>query len=178
MRILLIAGLFTLVAGAALAQISPHPLPPPRPIPHPTPAHLCADLTISSYNVATSMPAGNPPLRADEVALAFEVRNVGTTSYTAPDENKQWITLEFPTSGGVISAVGANVLPPSGSGPVSLAPGAGWRGFLRARIPAVFHHPYPASRLAIKFAPAALPGWPGPAADCNHANDTRPVALH
>ncbi len=182
MRKMLIAAMLCMVAGAASAQ-TPTPLPTPMPAPTPLPTPMprppgpftaaCSDLAIVSWNGTRSPPGA--PLATNEVAIHFQVRNNGPLTYRAPDENKQWISLvlEMPTGA---TAIGVNVLPPSGSGPVTLARGAEWRGHVRATLPAgVTRTSHPPARLQLNFAPASA-GWTPPR-DCSTANNRINVVL-
>jgi hypothetical protein len=133
------------------------------------PKAACPDLAIASYNVAGSIPY-NPPLAANEFAVAWEVRNLGRVAYVAADENKQWLSLEVPRG---TASIGVHVLPPSGSGPVNIAPGASLRGYIRGTIPAGVPPRAPIT-LKINYAPASA-GGPAAPVDCTLANNTRRV---
>lgn len=172
MRKAIIAALLSLCAGAAYAQ-------PPLPIPvYPPggplgPRLLCTDLAIAGWNGSRSPPGA--PLADNEVAIYFHVRNNGPRAYVAPDENKQWISIVVSMPTGDVD-IGGNVLPPSGSGPVSLARGASWRGHVRATLPAgVTRTSHPPARLQLNYAPAST-GW-SPPADCNLSNNRRNIVF-
>lgn len=172
MRKSILAALLLLAAGTASAQQPqiPNPLPTPR---LPTPVLICTDLAIAGWNGSRSPPG--PRLAANEVAIYFHVRNNGPLTYAAPDENKQWISLVVDMPAGP-QVIGVNVLPPSGSGPVSLARGAGWRGHVRATLPAgVTRTRHPPARLELNYAPAST-GW-SPPRDCNLANNRTSVVF-
>jgi hypothetical protein len=165
-KLLAATALICMAATHANAQ-SPIPRPPGPPV------ALCTDLAIAGWNGSRSPPGA--PLADNEVAIYFQVRNNGPLTYTAPDENKQWISLVVTMPSGD-QQIGVNVLPPSGSGAVSLARGASWRGHVRATLPAgVTRTAHPPVRLQINYAPASA-GW-SPPADCNVANNQRSVVL-
>jgi hypothetical protein len=166
MRYTLAAALLCIAVTTASAQTPS--LPPGTPIPRPGPPGpiLCTDLAIVGWNGSRGPPGA--PLAANEVAIYFHVRNNGPRTYTAPDENKQWISLvvAMPTGDETIAV---NVLPPSGSGAVSLARGASWRGHVRGALPAgVTRTSHPPARLQLNYATAA--GW-SPPVDCNIGNN-------
>lgn len=166
MRRVILAGLFC--AAATLATAAPKPAPAPGPAPAPV---GCTDLGIVNTAVLTHTADG--PVPANGLAVAFKVRNFGTGTYAAPDENKQWLTLEFETAAGA-RQVGVHVLPPTGSGPFTLARGREWGGVITGTIPADIVRPTPPLRLKLNYAPAG-PGWVGPSIDCNVANNALPV---
>lgn len=155
-NLLLIAALVCLTAPSAQAQ---------------APGRLCTDLAIAGWNGSRSPPGA--PLAENEVAIYFWVRNNGPRVYRAPDENKQWISLVIDAPGGP-QTIGVNVLPPSGSGRVTLARGGSWRGHIRATLPAgVTRAAAPPARLELNYADASA-GWTPPP-DCNTANNTLAV---
>jgi len=173
MRYALIAALLTLAVGTAAAQTPRLPDPTPR-LPGPTPALRCTDLAIAGWNGSRGPPGA--PLADNEVAICFQVRNNGPFAYTAPDDNKQWISVvvEMPTGE---QQIGVNVLPASSDGgAVSLARGASWRGHVRATLPAgVTRTRHPPARLQINYAGASA-GW-SPPLDCNAANNRRSIVF-
>jgi hypothetical protein len=125
------------------------------------------------WNGSRSPPGA--PLADNEVAIYFNVRNNGPFTYRTPDENKQWLTLVLTTVRGDVD-LGVSVLPSSGSGPFSLAPGANWRGHLRGTLPGgVTRAAHPPARLQINYAPASA-GWSRPH-DCNIANNRLSVVF-
>ena len=166
----LIGLLALLVAGTASAQ-TPR-IPDPRPgLPGPTPELRCTDLGIVGWNGSRSPPGA--PLAANEVAIYFQVRNAGPFAYSAPDENKQWLSLVLNTPSGP-QTIGVSVLPASGSGAVSLARGASWRGHLRATLPpGVTRTRHPPASLQLNYASPG-PDW-RPPLDCNSRNNVLSV---
>lgn len=167
-KTLIFVALFCLAAASASAQTPNRPIPggPPGP---PGPL-LCTDLAIVGWNGSRSPPGA--PLADNEVAIYFQVRNNGPRTYSTPDENKQWISLIVSTPTGD-QEIGVNVLPPSGSGPASLARGASWRGHVRATLPpGVRRTSFPPARLQLNYATVA--GWTPPV-DCNTSNNRRDV---
>lgn len=177
MRFALLGTLATIIAAQA-SFAAPPSLPPGSPIPGGIPGPgggrtLCTDLAIVGWNGTRSVPG--TPLGTNEVALTFSVRNNGPLAYTAPDENKQWITLVMSTPRGP-QILARNVLPPSGSGPVSLPSGGTWSGFVRATLPAgVTTTAHPPVSLQLNYAPAST-GW-SPPRDCNTSNNALNVNL-
>lgn len=171
MRKIFIAAVLCMAAATASAQTPPIPRPGPPPGP---PVSLCTDLAIAGWNGSRSPPGA--PLADNEVAIYFQVRNNGPRAYTAPDDNKQWISLVLTTPTGD-QQIGVNVLPAdSTGGPVSLARGGDWRGHVRATLPAgVTRTRHPPARLQINYA-AASAGW-SPPLDCNVANNRRSVVF-
>jgi hypothetical protein len=72
--------------------------------------------------------------------------------------------------------IGVHVLPPAGSGAVSLAARGTWRGVLRATLPpGVTRTAHPPVSLQLNYAPASA-GW-RPPADCNISNNMVRVVL-
>lgn len=170
-RLLFAAALLGLAAASASAQTPSIPGSAPIPRPVPLPRIVCTDLAIVGWNGSRSPPGA--PLAENEVAIYFNVRNNGPSAYATPDENKQWISLVVDLPSGP-EVIGVNVLPPSGSGPATLARGASWRGHVRATLPAgVTRSRHPPARLELSYAPASA-GWTPPT-DCNIANNTRSV---
>lgn len=171
MRHALLAVLFLATAGAAAAEPRPAPgavpMPGPTPFPGGGPSLRCTDLAIIGYNYARSAPGG--PLGPNDVAIYWHVRNNGPFAYASPSESKQWISLEVLTPAGA-RQVGVSVLPADGSGPVSLARGASWRGHLRGTVPADVARPYPPMQLRLNYA-GADGSW-RPPLDCNVSNNT------
>lgn len=174
MRKTLIVALLCMAAGTASAQTPRIPIDP-RPG-GPRPELLCTDLAIAGWN-GTRSPPGDP-LRADQVAIAFHVRNNGPRTYTAPDDNKQWLSLVLETPTGPVQ-IGVNVLPgDSPGGAVSLAAGGSWRGNIIATLPAgVTRDRHPPAYLRINYAPATAGGGWTPPLDCNTSNNSRRVVL-
>jgi hypothetical protein len=177
MRIVLAAALSAIIATQA-SLANPPPLPGGSPIPGGIPGPgggrlLCTDLAIVGWNGTRSPASG--PLAANEVALTYSVRNNGPLTYTAPDENKQWISLVMSTPTGP-RVLAINVLPPGGSGPVSLVAGGTWNGHVRATLPpGVTRTAHPPVSLQLNYA-AASAGWT-PALDCNTSNNRTNVTL-
>lgn len=177
MRFALLSTLATIIAAQA-SLAAPPSLPPGSPIPGGIPGpggsrSLCTDLAIVGWNGTRSVPG--TPLGPNEVALTFTVRNNGPLAYTAPDDNKQWITLVMSTPMGA-RILARNTLPPSGSGPISLSSGGTWNGYLRATLPAgVTRTAHPPVSLQLNYAPASA-GW-SPPLDCNTPNNTVNVNL-
>ncbi len=171
-RMIVAAALLCLAAASASAQ-TPR-IPRPGPPPGPPIGGLCTDLAIAGWNGSRSPPGA--PLADNEVAIYFQVSNNGPRTYTAPDDNKQWISLIVEMPAGE-QQIGVNVLPAeSTGGAVSLARGASWRGHVRATLPAgVTRLRHPPVRLQINYAPATA-GW-APPLDCNLANNRRSVVL-
>ncbi len=177
MRLALITALAAVTtSGLAMAQTPSLPMPStpipgaPRPF---SPELLCTDLAITGWNGTRS--TSSTPLADNEVALAFAVSNNGPSAYRAPDENKQWISLVMTTPAGP-QTIGVHVLPPAGSGAVSLAARGTWRGVLRATLPpGVTRTAHPPVSLQLNYAPASA-GW-RPPADCNISNNMVRVVL-
>lgn len=192
MRRTLLAGLVWIVtAGAAYAQFGggtdPAP-PPPRSnhssgsghsganghdTPAPPPLPQCADLGIAGYAFVTAIP-GAPPLADDEIALQWVVRNGGNAAYTASNGQAQTLTLEYNTPSGQ-HQVASMAVPTAGTGatnaaagPVTLAPGQSWRGYLRASLA-------PAARrwqLHLKLSYTASTSiYAAPVSDCDSDNN-------
>lgn len=149
-------GLLVAVIAASLAA----------PVDAQTPK-ACADLAIVSVAQVTSIPY-NAPLGAEEMGFSWQVRNVVRAPYVAADENKQWLSLEIPRA---TRSMGVHVLPPSGSGPVTIAPGATLSGYIRGAYPAILPPTVPVT-LKINFAPESA-GGPPPAMDCSAKNNAR-----
>lgn len=181
MRAILIAGLLTVAAvagGEAIAQGSREKgKAPPRPQ---APIMRCADLAIGDYAVGAIAP-DTEPLSDGEVAIRYEVRNAGGAPYLAQDSAQQWLAIEFTSPDGARQVVQAPLPPPpelaaaasatsdaGRPGTVSLAPGASWRGYLRAMLPPeAARRPL---RLRLGYAPRR-----GPVQDCDLDNNTAPI---
>lgn len=126
----------------------------------------CADLAIVAVRQVTEIPY-NAPLGPEEMGFSWTVRNVGRAPFVSADENKQWLSLEIPRA---TQSMGVHVLPPSGSGPVTIAPGATLTGHIRGAYPAVLPAVMPVT-LKLNFAPGVL----SPALDCTSKNNARTV---
>lgn len=126
----------------------------------------CADLAIVAVTQVAEIPY-NAPLGREEMGFSWTVRNVGRAPYVSADENKQWLSLEIPRA---TRSMGVHVLPPSGSGPVTIAPGATLTGYIRGAYPAVLPAAMPVT-LKLNFAP----GVSSPALDCSAKNNARTV---
>jgi hypothetical protein len=133
----------------------------------------CADLAIVSAEIVRIPPNG-PPLAPNEVGVAWEVSNLGPEIYRAPDENKQWLTLEAwdPATSRFVQ-IAQNVLPPSGNGAVTLARSASWRGYLRGVMPSGIRS---GLMLRLHYAPESG-SWRGVAVDCSPTNNSRTPRL-
>lgn len=167
MRYMLAAALLCITFASASAQTPIPGVPIPRPGPPGPGPLLCTDLAVVGWNGSRGPPGA--PLADNEVAIYFQVRNNGPRTYIAPDENKQWISLVVAMPAGD-QQIAVNVLPPSGSGAVSLARGASWRGHVRGTLPAgVTRAAHPPARLQLNYAPAST-GWTPPV-DCNLSNN-------
>lgn len=167
-KLIFATALLCMAAVTASAQTpSIPPVPFPRP-PGPPIGGVCTDLAIVGWNGSRSPPGAR--LADNEVAIYFEVRNNGPRTYTAPDDNKQWISLVLTTPTGD-QQIGVNVLPADSSGgPVSLARRSSWRGHVRATLPAgITRARAPAARLQLNYA-AASGSW-APPIDCNTGNN-------
>lgn len=162
--------LFAASASAQAPTIPRGPITPPGPSPL-----LCTDLAIAGWNGTRSPPDGRR-LAANEVAIHFQVRNNGPRTYTAPDENKQWITLVVDMPSGPVE-LSANVLPPSTSGvAVSLARGESWRGVIRGTLPpGVTRDRHPPARLQLNYAAATTSWTPR---DCVVTNNSRTIVFN
>jgi hypothetical protein len=93
-------------------------------------------LAVSTYSYVSAIPGG-AALAADEVAIQFEVRNAGTSSYAAAPGG-QSLTLSYNTPGGM-HQVASLVLPPLANGHAAaplaeLGPQQTWTGYMRATL--------------------------------------------
>lgn len=131
----------------------------------------CADLAVVAVAQVAEIPY-NAPLGREEMGFSWTVRNVGRAPYVSADENKQWLSLEIPRA---TRSMGVHVLPPSGSGPVTIAPGATLTGYIRGAFPAVLPGVMPVT-LKINFAPESA-GGPPRTMDCAVKNNQRTVTF-
>lgn len=131
----------------------------------------CADLAVIAVAQVSEIPY-NAPLGREEMGFSWTVRNVGRAPYVSADENKQWLSLEIPRA---TRSMGVHVLPPSASGPVTIAPGATVTGYIRGTFPAVLPGVMPVT-LKINFAPESA-GGPPRGMDCAVKNNQRTVTF-
>lgn len=133
----------------------PPPPPPPR----------CPDLGVGTLAFVSEIP-GQAPLGADEVAIAYTVRNSGTSAYAASGNAEQSVVLEAVSPAGAQTIATAPV-PATDAHPVVLTQGGAWQGYLRARLGAdVQGRPL---RLRLAY---AADGFHAAINDCNMNNNS------
>lgn len=166
LRGMLVAGLICVAASAAFAQGGGAGAGKGKAKPPPPPVARCADLAIANYGLAIA--AADAP--ADEIAVSWEVRNAGNATYLSTAG--QSLALEFVTPGGA-QQLALTSLPQTADGQVAvgsnaaLAPGASWRGNLRATLtPESARWPL---RLRVVYAPTP---YATATNDCDTGNNT------
>jgi hypothetical protein len=142
--------------------------------PEPPPLPRCADLGIASYAFVSAIP-GATPLAGDEVALQWDVHNGGNSAYTASSAQAQSLTLEYSTPSGphqiasmAVPAQGGPTTTAAAAGPVALAPGQSWRGYMRATLSPDARRWQ--LRLKLTYA-AATSVYAAPVSDCDSVNN-------
>ncbi len=135
--------------GSGKTKVRPPPPPPAR----------CPDLALATYAIVPTIP-GAAPLAENEIAVQWNVHNAGTATYDAAGADQQSLSLEYSAPSGVhqiatifvpaapapaatATPASTSAAPPAATppaGPVSLAQGQSWRGYMRAVVPAEAQH--------------------------------------